>query len=224
MAMPKVMPSPTRPSSPIQRFSNAYFRKKAVAKRISAIAAQPTQRRPIRDSSCAALSEGARGRGGSGSGATSGCGGGRSERPASVASIRSNRSSSRESLCLEFNEIRRTTIGSTIAVRTTAITINTRNRSKNESISGDNSTKRGHSSSRMQDGFHVQYGRYAAPAFRSRRGGKQYQSWSGAVARAGGAAGSCAGGDRGRQCWVPRGRERVWRNDGAALSRVDALS
>ena len=54
--MPKVIPIATRPSSPIQRLSNAYFRKKAVAKRISAIATQPTQRRPITDSSSLALS------------------------------------------------------------------------------------------------------------------------------------------------------------------------
>src|SRR6185436_6991484 len=50
MSTPPAMPIVTRPTSPIQRFSNAYLRKKAVAKRINETAAQPTQRRPIIDS------------------------------------------------------------------------------------------------------------------------------------------------------------------------------
>src|ERR1044072_9243930 len=47
---PKAIPIATRPTSPIQRLSNAYFKKNAVANRISTIAAQPIQRRPIIDS------------------------------------------------------------------------------------------------------------------------------------------------------------------------------
>src|SRR5215510_2434069 len=52
--MPAATPIVTRPSSPIHRLSNAYFRKKAVANRIRATAAQPSHRRPIIDSSSAA--------------------------------------------------------------------------------------------------------------------------------------------------------------------------
>src|ERR1043165_2529371 len=48
-------PIVTRPSSPIQRLSNAYLRKNAVANRISATAAQPNQRRPMIDSNSCAL-------------------------------------------------------------------------------------------------------------------------------------------------------------------------
>jgi len=47
---PKAIPIATRPTSPIQRLSKAYFKKNAVANRISTIAAQPIQRRPIIDS------------------------------------------------------------------------------------------------------------------------------------------------------------------------------
>src|SRR5690349_3511751 len=78
IAMPKAMPIDTRPSSPIQRLSNAYFRKKAVAKRISNTATQPAQRRPMIDSSWYALSVGATVGGGggvTGSGSGTGAGG-----------------------------------------------------------------------------------------------------------------------------------------------------
>src|SRR6185369_8029292 len=76
IAMPNVMPIETRPSSPIQRLSNAYFRKNAVAKRISTIATQPTPRRPISDSSSKAFSAEVLRGGGGGSGAIGGGGGG----------------------------------------------------------------------------------------------------------------------------------------------------
>src|SRR6185369_12500531 len=77
IAMPNVMPIDTRPSSPIQRLSNAYFRKNAVAKRISTTATQPTPRRPISDSSSKALSDvvGNAGRGGGGGSGAIGGGG-----------------------------------------------------------------------------------------------------------------------------------------------------
>src|SRR4030095_458202 len=52
------MPVATRPTSPIQRLSKAYLRKKAVAKRISDTATQPIHRRPIIDSRSYALKEG----------------------------------------------------------------------------------------------------------------------------------------------------------------------
>src|SRR5690242_15556065 len=55
---PKATPIATRPTSPIQRLSNAYFKKNAVAKRISTTAAQPIQRRPIIDSTSMALKDG----------------------------------------------------------------------------------------------------------------------------------------------------------------------
>ena len=123
------------------------------------MAAQPTQRRPMTDSSCAALSEGCGAIGGvitgdgggagwgSGSGATlgsgggvtggGGCGlasatGGDTRPPASDASIRCSRASSREVLFLASSEITKATMGRMIAVRTTTININ---KMKNSSIS-----------------------------------------------------------------------------------------
>src|SRR6185436_8507998 len=78
--MPNAIPIDTRPNSPIQRLSKAYFRKNAVAKRISMTATQPTPRRPMSDSSSKAFNDGDGGgavaRGCGGSGATVGGGGG----------------------------------------------------------------------------------------------------------------------------------------------------
>src|SRR5947209_18501035 len=48
------MPSATLPNSPIQRFSNAYFRKKAAAQKISTTATQPSHFCPITNSICRA--------------------------------------------------------------------------------------------------------------------------------------------------------------------------
>src|SRR6185503_17944131 len=68
--MLNAIPIDTRPNSPIQRLSKAYFRKNAVANRISMTATQPTPRRPMSDSSSKAFNDGD----GVGVGA-SGCGG-----------------------------------------------------------------------------------------------------------------------------------------------------
>src|ERR1041384_4632017 len=54
---PNAIPIATRPTSPIQRLSKAYFKKNAVANRISTIAAQPIKRRPIIDSISLARSD-----------------------------------------------------------------------------------------------------------------------------------------------------------------------
>src|SRR5476649_833307 len=51
-ASPTAMPMATLSSSPIQRFSNAYFRKKAAAQKISATAIHPTHICPITASIC----------------------------------------------------------------------------------------------------------------------------------------------------------------------------
>src|SRR5215207_6351042 len=72
IAIPNAIPIDTRPSSPIQRLSKAYFRKKAVANRISSTAIQPIQRRPIIDSRSNALSVDAGYRAGGGSGTIGG--------------------------------------------------------------------------------------------------------------------------------------------------------
>src|SRR5471030_748270 len=67
-ASPTAMPMATLSSSPIQRFSNAYFRKKAAAQKISATAIHPTHICPITTSICWA--------GGAAAGGTSTAGGG----------------------------------------------------------------------------------------------------------------------------------------------------
>src|SRR6476659_8182637 len=72
---PAAIPIATRPTSPIQRLSNAYLRKNAVANRISNTAIQPIQRRPINDSRSYALSDEEGGEGGDGGGGSTNCGG-----------------------------------------------------------------------------------------------------------------------------------------------------
>src|SRR5215213_1932441 len=136
--MPNTMPIDTRPSSPIQRLSNAYFRKNAVAKRIITTAIQPTQRRPIVDSRSKALSVrvggGAAGGGsgaiGGGAGVTgsgrSGGGSGPGSRLGRTTIVRAARAASRWAiLLLVLIEITRATIGSTIAESNAASRSNT---------------------------------------------------------------------------------------------------
>jgi len=158
--MPNAIPIDTRPSSPIQRLSKAYFKKNAVAKRISMTATQPTPRRPMSDSSSKASSADngrdvvvACGGGGSGaigggddgtvtgSGGTgltgSGCGGGGSGRSSGFGSTNIDRpasaASSSTSLLLVFTVMTRATIGSTIAETSAASSNNARIR-KSSSI------------------------------------------------------------------------------------------
>ena len=54
--MPVAIPSVTRPSSPIQRFSKAYLRKNAAALKMRTIATHPNHFCPMTASRCSARS------------------------------------------------------------------------------------------------------------------------------------------------------------------------